>query len=275
MHEDLYLDLLKRCLTRTLFPDGCLAFPSRPARRWKRLLASAAWPMTRRALAAWGLMLTPCYDASRREVGGDWPAEAETMIGLRRLDHLQACLETVLREKIAGDVIETGVWRGGAAIFMRAVLAAHRDPSRCVWVADSFQGLPRPDAGRYPADTGSRLWSRPELAVPLETVKANFAKYGLLDERVHFLVGWFRDTLPSAPIEDLAILRMDGDMYESTIDALRALYPRLSPGGFAIVDDYFAVWSCAAAVDDYRREHAITEPMVRVDTSMSWRKARG
>ncbi len=160
-----------------------------------------------------------------------------------------------------GDFIETGVWRGGASIFMRAVLKAYRDTTRTVWVADSFQGLPKPDAKRYPADAGDRHWSYSELAVPLEVVKANFARYGLLDDQVRFLVGWFRDTLPPGLARSgrFAVLRLDGDLYESTMDALTNLYPKLSVGGFAIIDDYGAVPACKAAVEDFRAQQGITE----------------
>jgi len=69
------------------------------------------------------------------------------------------------------------------------------------------------------------------LAVSLERVQDNFRRYGLLDRQVRFLKGWFRDTLPAAPIERLAILRLDGDLYESTIQALGALHGKVSAGG--------------------------------------------
>jgi O-methyltransferase len=86
-----------------------------------------------------------------------------------------------------------------------------------------------------------------ELAVSLEQVKANFDRYGLLDDQVRFLKGWFRDTLPVAPIERLAVLRLDGDMYESPMDTLVNLYPKLSEGGYVIVDDYGAIPACRQA----------------------------
>jgi O-methyltransferase len=85
----------------------------------------------------------------------------------------------------------------------------------------------------------------------LPEVRNRFARYGLLDEQVRFLPGWFRDTLPAAPIERLALLRFDGDLYDSTLDALAALYPRLSPGGYTIVDDYGTFEECRGAVHDY------------------------
>jgi O-methyltransferase len=102
------------------------------------------------------------------------------------------------------------------------------------------------------------------LAVDLDSVKRNFERYGLLDQQVVFLKGWFCDTLPNAPIEKLSILRLDGDMYGSTMEALKALYPKLSPGGFCIVDDYH-LDGCKQAVDDYRRNNKITAPLETID----------
>ncbi len=182
------------------------------------------------------------------------------MIGLKRLGNIEFCVKEILRNIIPGDLIETGVWRGGASIFMRAILKACGNPNRIVWVADSFEGLPKPD-GRYQQDAGDRNWkSNHSLGISLERVQANFARYGLLDERVRFLVGWFKDTLPAAPIQQLTILRLDGEMYSSTMDALRALYSKLSPGGYVIVDDYGSTPPCKQAVNDFRAEHKITAP---------------
>ena len=161
---------------------------------------------------------------------------------MKRLNQIEEAVTTVLREAVPGDLIETGCWRGGATIFMRAVLRAYGDSTRTVWVADSFEGLPKPD-GRFQQDKGDEHWKfKSALGVSLEEVKANFARYGLLDDNVRFLKGWFKDRLPAAPIERLAVLRLDGDMYASTMDALNSLYERLSPGGYAIVDDYPFPW---------------------------------
>jgi O-methyltransferase len=179
----------------------------------------------------------------------------------------------VLEREVPGDLIETGAWRGGATIFMRAILRAYGDTERVVWVADSFQGLPTPDPSLYPEDETDRSWAHAELAVSLDNVKANFERYGLLDDQVRFLPGWFRETLPAAPIERLALLRLDGDMYESTMVALESLYPKLSSGGYVIVDDYGALQGCRAAVDDFRREQAITEELKWIDwTGVFWKR---
>jgi O-methyltransferase len=111
------------------------------------------------------------------------------------------------------------------------------------------------------------------LAVSEDTVRANFRRYGLLDDRVRFLRGWFKDTLPGAPIDQIGLLRLDGDLYESTIQALDALYPRLSVGGFCIIDDYHAIDACRQAVTDYREKHSISDNIVEIDgTGVFWRK---
>jgi O-methyltransferase len=134
--------------------------------------------------------------------------------------------------------------------------------------------LPEPDIEKYPADAGDPL-SRfsSYLGVSLEQVRSNFEKYELLDDRVRFLPGWFRDTLPSAPIECISVLRLDGDMYESTMDALENLYPKLSRGGYLIVDDYGALANCKAAVTDFRSRYGITEPIQEIDwTGIFWKR---
>ena len=197
------------------------------------------------------------------------------MIGLKRLDNLQFCIETVIREGVKGDLIETGVWRGGACILMRAVLSAYSIKDRKVFVVDSFEGLPKPDPKRFPVDQGDRHHMASYLAVSQEDVENNFKKYNLLDDKVVFLKGWFKDTLPKAPIEKLAILRLDGDMYGSTWDALSNLYPRLSEGGFCIIDDY-GLEGCKRAVDDYRTQHMINTVIKKIDLygGIYWRKEK-
>lgn len=206
----------------------------------------------------------------RRMWGGDWPKTAETMIGHVRLDNIEECARKIFADRIPGDFLEAGVWRGGACIFMRALLELESS-YRFVYVADSFAGLPPPDQDRYPVDRGDGHHTVDELRVSIDEVKKNFSKYGLLDDRVVFLKGWFKDTLPG-PVQQLALLRLDGDMYESTIQTLEALYDRVSPGGFIIVDDYSLV-GARTATDDFRTKRGITEPLTHVDwTGVFWQK---
>lgn len=202
---------------------------------------------------------------------------AVTMLPLCRLDNLWSCVKEVLHDHIPGDLIETGVWRGGATIFMKALLRAYGDTERTVWVADSFEGLPEPDAERFPKEAS--LYHGPtmqrgykKMAATLAEVRANFEAYGLLDSQVQFIKGWFKDTLPGAPIEQLALMRLDGDYYESTIDALGSLYGKLSVGGIVIVDDYGEdEWTnCRQAIDQFRQQRGIRDPMIGVDSKCYW-----
>lgn len=213
------------------------------------------------------------FDAQLREYGWDWPSVAHTMIGRKRLANVCALTESVLGEGIEGDLIETGVWRGGACIMMRAVLDAYCVTDRTVWLADSFEGLPAPNEEKYPADRGDEFHTYSELAVSIEDVKRNFEKYGLLDDQVQFLKGWFKDTLPTAPIKKLALLRLDGDMYESTMDALNALYDKLSIGGYVIVDDYNVVEGCKKAVHDFLSGRSLQPEIHEIDgVGVYWKK---
>lgn len=213
------------------------------------------------------------FDSTLREYGWDWPSVAHSMIGRKRMGNLRLLAERVIFDRIPGDFIETGVWRGGACIYLRAILEAYGVKDRRIWAADSFAGLPPPDEAAYPADAGDKFHTYDELAVPIEQVKRNFERYGLLDEQVVFLAGWFRDTLPGAPTGPLAILRMDGDMYESTMDALSNLYSRVSPGGYVIVDDYRVVAGCRTAVDEFRAKHGIRDEIIEIDgVGVYWQK---
>lgn len=250
--EALYFDLLKRSLTNTLYkrePDADGDSEARFIHQFTKHYVNSP---------------------------------AASMLPLCRLDHLQRCIVDVVGKGVPGDLIETGAWRGGATIFMRAVLKVYGANDRKVWVADSFEGFPEPNADRFPAEAkhfNGAVMTRTlnHLATSIEGVRRNFEAYGMLDEQVHFLKGWFKDTLPSAPIETLAILRLDGDYYESTWDSLTALYDKLSIGGYAIIDDYGEDrWTyCAKAVDDFRRERGIDEPLEPVDTKCCfWQRRR-
>jgi glycosyltransferase involved in cell wall biosynthesis len=238
-----YLDLLETVLTGEVFADP----------------AEGPWAQ-------------PGFNPKTRLLGRDWPKTAFSMIGRARMRNIRTLVETILREDIPGDLIETGVWRGGACIYMRALLQVHGAKNRTVWVADSFCGLPRPDADRFSADADDTHHTHPQLAVSVDQVRDNFRRLGLLDHQVQFLEGWFKDTLSTAPIERLALLRLDGDMYESTWEAFEALYDKVAPGGFVIVDDYILP-ACAKAVEDWRVREHITAPLQEIDgAGVYWRK---
>jgi O-methyltransferase len=274
MNNNNYIELLKKVLLDLLRSDDMEykpVLPHTPSFRLKILLGIHKLLCVKK----YAIVRSAKFDIKKRYNGLDWPANADTMIGLKRLENIEFCFREVIKDNVPGDFIETGVWRGGATIFMRALLRDANIKDRTVWVADSFEGLPKADEEKYTADKGSLYHKMTDLAIPIEVVKRNFEKYNLLDENVQFLKGWFKDTLPAAPIKSLAILRLDGDMYGSTMDGLVNLYPKLSPGGFTIIDDWGAEEPCKQAVIDYRQKHNITETIKDIDGSgVYWRKER-
>jgi O-methyltransferase len=200
----------------------------------------------------------------KRNEGLDWPERAHTMIGIKRLNNLHNMLDYIRENNITGDLIETGVWRGGATIFMKAYLEMYNIDKK-VFVCDSFEGLPVPDIDKYPDDLGDTHYQVDFLRVSLESVKDNFKLYNLLDENVIFLKGWFSDTLKDNKlINDIAILRFDGDMYGSTIDVLDNLYDKVVDKGVIIIDDY-CLPNCAKAVTDFRNKKEIKNDLDIVD----------
>lgn len=269
---DLYLDLIKKTLTFSLWEEPGIPVEifnyQRPP--FRRLVFAAISSILRRVDMQ--LVRNVHYSKDQLDRGVVVPVQAHTMIGMKRLENLRCCVEDVLRDDVPGDLIETGAWRGGACILMRAVLAARGVTDRRVFVADSFRGLPRPDASKFPKDAGDRHHEQRFLVASRQQAERNFELYGLLDDQVVFLEGWFKDTLPNVPSSRFSVIRLDGDMYQSTMEALTHLYPKLSQGGYCIIDDY-DIRNCREAVGDYRTENRITETIQPIDGSgVFWRK---
>jgi len=242
----MYLPLLKKCLLDNIYGSVVEAWGTSP----RGSLASA-------------------HDV---ENGTFWPLRAHTMIGSKRLDNLQMAFETVLRDGIPGDLVETGVWRGGASIFM-AGMNAYYNANRRVYVCDSFEGLPPPEPEKWPADAGDDNHTYTFLAVSLEQVKKNFSAYDLLSDNVIFVKGYFETSLVAIPDAPISILRLDGDMYGSTMTVLEQLYDRVSGGGFIIIDDW-NILKCRQAVVDFIADRRISAQIIPIDDcSVYWRKS--
>jgi hypothetical protein len=243
--KKLYLDMVRKCVSGMIYRDPSMA----PWNNGK-------------------------FDLECRTNGGDWPSQAHTMIGDTRLRNIQALTDKIFEENIQGDFMETGAWRGGACIFMNAILEANDVLDRRVFVCDSFEGLPPPDP-KYSADNGDNHHKLNHfLAVSLEQVMENFGRYDLLNDRSVFVKGFFRDTMPalSNQVNKLALLRLDGDMYESTIDVLNHMYPKVSSGGYIIIDDWHLP-NCRAAILDYFKENHLNPELVKIDAaSIYWKK---
>ena len=263
----MYLDLLKRALCNLIYPENELRIMYAQAR------AAAKQPVDvnvlmdiRNRLKEKFRELYECRRDGRRTVS----QYSHSMIGLRRMDNIQECSQNIFDDDVPGDFVETGVWRGGAVIFMRALLRVYGQENRLVWVADSFRGLPPPQLDQ---DAGYDFSKNLSLAIDLDTVKENFRRYNFLDDKVKFLEGWFEDTLPNAPIEKVALLRLDADLYKSTMNAMEALYDKVSVGEYVIIDDYGDLEPCRQAIDEFRDRRGITDPMIPVDcTGVYWRK---
>ena len=288
----LYLDLMKKCLLASIYDEN--AWYVLGSRKWttrfgKRSMTNAAFLKkslesfaSRLAWTKGLLIVRPGHHDARQANSG--ALLSHTMIGLANLNNIQACVEEVIRTGVEGDLMEAGVWRGGATIFMRAVLKAHGVTDRTVWVVDSFEGLPAltAETTAYKDDCSIDVATlngggpmRLGLAVSLERVKENFAKFDLLDDQVRFLKGWFRNTLHTAPIKSLSILRLDADAYQSTMDVLNALYSKVSVGGYVIVDDYNSWPHCKQAVDDFRKANGVQEAIIKIDEYAVFWKVSG
>ena len=303
--KDLYLDVLKRSLVNLIYYES-----SHPIHIYG---------------PDKNIKLADGLDLYSRVHGEDLPANAMSMIGIKRLNNIQECIESVVADNVPGDLIETGSCKGGATIFMRGVLKALKSKKK-VYVCDTFNDAEPPTPWLAHVIMGwianflvsipssalrkkmiKLLWSLqkdfpqvhsggelgedeqrftvfllknlihlrpvPSVQKSYKHVLSNFARYGLLDDQVVFLKGWFSDTIPKAKIKKLVILRMDGDTYESTIDAMNLCYHKLQSGGYCIVDDYWALEDCKRAVDEYRAKHNVTEEIIRIDgLSCYWRK---
>ena len=284
--SDLYIELLKKCLTggisnprngpKIITEQECAVLLSDAEEKFKLHLQRAGYENLKafhddRAYPSYGSAQQLC----------DWlnylhrDRTPDTMSEMSTLDNLQWCVEEVLRNEVPGDFIETGIWKGGLPIFICGLLKARNVTDRLVWGADSFEGLPEPDPTENLEDAIPWFLFAPleRLKISRDFVENTFRKYGLLDEKVQFLEGWFSDTLPSAPIDKLALMRLDGDWYESTMTALNALYGKLSQGGFVIIDDYGLFKGCRDAVDQFRQKHNIAAPLVRVNHQVAfWKK---
>ena len=265
--KKLYIELLKKSLTNFIYSEYEKGPPYMPIGVIRKCITTF---FTSHGLS---IVYNKKNIQNMRLYGHDWPEFAMTMVGLKRLDNIQYCVEDILKKDIHGDFIEAGVWRGGVGIFMNALLKVNDVTDRLVWMADSFSGLPPPDCDTYPEDASLDLNQLKFLSVSLKQVKENFKKYDLLDDNVRFVKGWFKDTLPKIPVKKLALIRCDGDMYESTMEILVNLYPKLSLGGYIIIDDWF-MHTCRKAVQDFRKQKNIKDKIKKIDfSSVFWQRS--
>lgn len=240
-HRDAYIDLIKRSITNYNYLGGetpfeqfrCVTHYDVPQARWK-------------------------IDPLARPV---------TLLSKAQLELVERAVRAVEMHRIPGDLIEAGIWRGGAIILMRALLDAYDIPDRRVFAADSFAGIPKNvRAIGDPVDAWRDRW-----VASLPEVQHNIRRFGLLDERISFVVGFFADSLKHLANETFALVRLDSDSYDSVEISLEHLYPRLSDGGVLIIDDWHLV-GCQTAVMNYRARNGVTDDIWTCDGNAYWIK---
>eukprot|EP01097_Dermamoeba_algensis_P009303 TRINITY_DN6525_c0_g1_i1.p1 TRINITY_DN6525_c0_g1~~TRINITY_DN6525_c0_g1_i1.p1 ORF type:complete len:416 (-),score=108.94 TRINITY_DN6525_c0_g1_i1:94-1341(-) len=202
------------------------------------------------------------FDQVQRMNGKDWPMIGLTMAGQVRIDSLRSAVEGVIKNNVEGDWVECGVWRGGSSIYAKALFDSldRVNNDRLVWLVDSFVGLPPPRK----SGMDTLKWSKLNyLRVPLDEVQENFRAFNLLDDKVKFCQGYFVNSLPKCGCRNrkIAILRMDGDMYESTMDQLFNLYERVVVGGYVLIDDWM-LRSTSLALEHFFGYHAVKENII-------------
>jgi hypothetical protein len=202
------------------------------------------------------------YNATLRQEGNDWPPFGHTMVGHARLQNIRDALFDIALKGVPGDFAELGVWRGGSCIFAKAIINTTPElEGRKVHVFDAFETLPPNAYGE----------NYKFLATREDTVRHNFAKYGVLDDNVMFYKGLFNNTVPQFYRDSLStslqisVLRIDGNYYDSYQDALYYLYGLVPVGGWVIFDDYYSHPDVQAAWADFSSAQGVAATVTRID----------
>jgi hypothetical protein len=241
LNRDAYIDLIKRAITNYLYLGG-------------ETQQDAFRCVTH-------------YDLEQ----GRWQIEPlsrpTTLLTKSQLDLIEKAVLAVEVKGVAGDFIEAGIWRGGAIALMRALLKAYNISGRKVFAADSFAGIPKNTrAINDPVDLWSDRW-----VASLDEVRQAISRFGLLDDKIEFVDGYFQDSLKSLEGKRFSIVRLDSDSYDSVETSLEYLYPLLSQGGFLIVDDWHLP-GCRMAVMEYRSQLGIKDEVHEWDGNAYWVK---
>jgi O-methyltransferase len=171
------------------------------------------------------------------------------------IDNLILCEKI---EEVKGDIVECGVWRGGMIASMAELLGNNRQ----YYLFDSFEGLPKPgendgsDAFKWQANTESPEYydnCKAEVEFAIKAMKLSGVNNYQIEK------GWFNETLPKATCNEIALLRLDGDWYDSTMDCLKNLFPKVVDGGLILIDDYYFWDGCSKAVHDYLSKNNLTD----------------
>lgn len=196
------------------------------------------------------------------------------MAGKKRVNALHSALIDIHENKIQGDFVECGVWKGGNVIIAKKALDSVNDTQRKYYCYDTFSGMTEP--GENDPERAHETWKTTSNCFStLDEVKENFRIQDVLDDRVIFVQGDIRNTLldkKNLPT-DISILRLDTDWYDSTLIELEVLFPLLKNNGWLIIDDYGCWKGCKKAVDEYFGEKFVEENFTKLDyTGLAWKK---
>ena len=196
-------------------------------------------------------------------------AQPVTLLTKSQLDLVETAVLMVEDQRVPGDFLEAGIWRGGVIVLMRALLDAYGIKDRRIFAADSFAGIPKNvRVVDDPVDQWSDRW-----IAPLGEVRQNIERYGLLDDRIRFIPGFFADSLKQLAGETFALVRLDSDSYDSVEISLEYLYPLMPKGAVMIIDDWHLV-GCRQAVEAYRAKHGIEDPILEQEGNAYWVKGQ-
>ncbi|RYZ27744.1 MAG: macrocin O-methyltransferase [Chitinophagaceae bacterium] len=217
-----------------------------------------------------------------------WPADFEavhketidtvrpfTMTSEERIYGLIEAVNYLEKNKIDGDVVECGVWKGGSMLATAKILTQHKSQNRQLYLYDTFEGMPPPtkeDVSYADLAAEKLLKANPDknknlvwAYSALDEVKQTMSLSTYPPENIHYIKGKVEETIPQQVPEKIALLRLDTDWYESTRHELIHLYPRLVQGGVLIIDDYGFWKGARKAVDEYFAENNIPILLNRMD----------
>jgi O-methyltransferase len=190
---------------------------------------------------------------------------------------LWKAIQYIVENKIPGDIVECGVWRGGSILLATCALRYFGDTSREIYLYDTFEGMPKPGPldKRWDGLDALPTWENATerggmwgFGGTVEMVKELVFKGGYPEDKFHFIKGMVEDTLPSVKPDQIALLRLDTDLYDSTYHELVHLYPSLSADGILIIDDYGYFQGSRKATDQYIKENNLKLFLHRVDAGV-------
>ncbi len=197
-----------------------------------------------------------------------------TMTSVERIVSLLDATRYLVENNISGDMVECGVWRGGSMMIIAEMLKRLGDTTRDLYLYDTFEGMTEPTEkdkqfdGRSAGELFDEITKKngPWCYADMDGVSQNLSKTGYPDSKIKLIKGKVEETIPSVIPEEIALLRLDTDWYESTLHELEYLYPRLVLGGVLIVDDYGHWQGAKAATDEYFSRLATRRPFLhRID----------